>query len=44
MHLLHRIADAGQGAWPITWLMDQATDADLAAIIHIIDQRNTDNG
>lgn len=40
--MLHQIADAGQGAWPITWLMTEATDEDLAAILHILDERNND--
>lgn len=43
MYLLHSIASAGQGAWPIDWLLNEATDHDLAAILHLLDERN-DNG
>lgn len=43
MRLLHQIAWAGGGAWPITWLIDEATDLDLAAILDIIDE-GTDRG
>lgn len=38
MLTLHQIAYAGQGAWPITWLMTEATDEDLAAILYLLEE------